>query len=152
MSDGPKNAASEWMRNAVRFLNGSESPPTDVRSSLTGDFTYEDRRSGPNFPALDAETYPRFIESSWETGAGQPRNDVREVLAVRGQRFAALIFRVDYGNGMVRESITVIGLDTTLRLLHRSVDFDDDDVDGAIDELDRLHCQVAASCEQQPWR
>jgi hypothetical protein len=64
---------------------------------------------------------------------------VREVLAVRGERLAALAYRLDYGMGMVRESILVMGLDATLSLMHRGIEFDVDDFDAAIIELDRLH-------------
>ena len=39
-----------------------------------------------------------------------------ETLAVRGERFAAVAVQIDYGNGMLRESIHVIGLDATLSL------------------------------------
>ena len=59
----------------------------------------------------------------WQTGAGQPRWEL-ETLAVRGERFAAVAVQTDYGNGMLRESINVIGLDATLSLLQRQVDFD----------------------------
>ena len=54
------------------------------------------------------------------------------------------IVQIDYG-GMLIEHIHVIGLDATLSLLHRAVDFDRDDVDGAITELDRLHDQASAN-------
>ena len=75
---------------------------------------------------------------------GQPRWEL-ETLAVRGERFAAVAVQTDYGNGMLRESIDVIGLDATLSMMQRQVDFDRDDVDGAIAELDRLHSQADAS-------
>jgi hypothetical protein len=145
VSDEPSNAASEWLRNAVSVLNESESPPHGTRSLLTDDFTYEDRRSGPSFPNLDATTFPRFVATTYETGAGRPRTSLPDVLGVRGERFAAVVYSIDYGNGMVRESITVIGLDATLRLAHRFIDFDVDDIDGAIAELDRLHSQADAT-------
>ena len=49
----------------------------------------------------------------------------------------AVAVQTDFGNGMLRENLQVIGLDATLSLLQRQVDFDIDDVDGAIAELDR---------------
>jgi hypothetical protein len=143
VSDEPSNTASEWLGNFLRFLNEHESPP-NLQSSLTDDFTYEDRRSGPSFPNLDAETFPRFIESTWETGAGRPQWTV-QIVAVRGEQFAAGVMNLDYGNGMVREAILVIGLDATLRLMHCNIQFDVDDVDRAIAELDRLHSQAGIS-------
>jgi hypothetical protein len=145
MSDEPSNAASEWLRNVVKVLNDAEAPPNNMRLAVADDFTYEDRRSGPSFPNLDADAFPQFVASIWETGAGRPRTDVREVLAVRDERLAALTYRLDYGNGMVRESIVVVGLDATLGRMHRSIEFDVDDVDGAIAELDRLQRQADAS-------
>ena len=45
---------------------------------------------------------------------------------------------------MLSDGIMVIGLDATLRRLQCVVDFDIDDVDGAIAELDRLHAEDAA--------
>jgi hypothetical protein len=53
--------------------------------------------------------------------------------------------QTDYGNGMLSETINVIGLDATLSLLQRQVYFDFDDVEGAIAELDRMHSQSEAS-------
>ena len=142
MVDGEQtNAASEWWRAANRFLNGRKSPPDDVRSSLTDDFTYSDRSGGSIFPDLDAEGFARFVGAGWAAGAGQPVNTVREVVAVRGERVAAVTAYYDYGNGMGREILTVVGLDPSLRRLHRVIDFDADDLDAAIAELDRLHSE-----------
>jgi hypothetical protein len=64
---------------------------------------------------------------------------------VRGKRFTAIVLQIDCGNGMVTESIHVFGLDATLSLVQRDVDFDLDDMDGAIAELDRLQSQADAS-------
>lgn len=146
MSDEPSNAASEFLRNVFAFFAARGSPPEEtVRAGLTDDFAYEDRRSGPSFPDADAEAMPKVVLSSWQTGAaGQPRSE-GETLAVRGERFAAVAIQTDYGNGMLTEYIGVIGLDATLSLMQREVDFDRDDIGGAIAELDRLHSQSEAS-------
>ena len=141
----PANAASEAVVFMVAvFAEGS--PPEDVlRAALSDDFAYEDRRRGWTFPDADAEFYPKVLLSIWQTGAaGQPRWDL-ETLAVRGERFAAIVLKIDYGNGMVTESIHVFGFDATLSLLQRDVDFDLDDVDGAVAELDRLYSQSEKS-------
>jgi len=145
VSDEPSNAASEAM--AFTFALFAEGPPPEdvLRAGLTDDFGYEDRRSGWKFPNADAESYPKVLLSIWETGAGgQPRFGMK-TLAVRGERFAAIAMEVDYGNGMTIESIHIFGLDPSASLLQREVDFDLDDVDGAIAELDRLHSQAEAS-------
>lgn len=139
MGGEPSNAASVALRLNFRALNRMDSAPEDVGAFITGDFVHEDRRRGVSFPKLDAASHQRFVESAWQTGAGRPAFEVSEVLAVRGDRFAAARIRIDYGNGMLLEAIHVLALDATLRLTQREVDFDLDDVDGAIAELDRLH-------------
>jgi hypothetical protein len=146
VSDEPSNAASEILCNAFAFLTEHGSPSEKwVRAGLTDDFAFVDRRSGPRFPDADAESFPKYVLSTWQTGAaGQPRFE-GETLAVRGERFAAVEVKTDYGNGMLTESIHVLGLDATLRLRQRQVHFDRDDVDGAIAELDRLYSQADAS-------
>jgi hypothetical protein len=142
VSDEPSNAASEALRVNFRALNDLESAPRDVRAFITDDFVHEDRRRGVSFPTVDAGSHQRFVDSAWQTGAGRPRFEVSEILAVRGDRLVAALIRIDYGNGMLLEAIHVFALDATLRLGQREVDFDHDDVDGAIAELDRLHAQA----------
>jgi hypothetical protein len=145
VSDEPSNAASEFLCDAFAFFTERGAPSEEVvRAGLTDDFTYEDRRSGPSFPDADADSIPKVVLSIWQTGAGKPRWST-ETLAVRGERFAAVAVEVDYGNGMVRENICVVGLDATLRRTHRQVDFDVEDVDRAIAELDRLHREADAN-------
>ena len=141
MSEEPSNAASEAVLFMVAVFTEGPPPEDVLRAVLSDDFAYADRRRGWTFPEADAETYPKVILSIWQTGAGQPRWDL-ETLAVRGERFAAVVVQIDYGNGMVTESIHVVGLDATLTLVQRDVDFDVDDMDGAIAELDRLESQA----------
>jgi hypothetical protein len=145
VTDEPSNAASEYMRVVLAFLQEYGAPSEElVRAGLSDDFAYEDRRHGPSFPGTDAQSHPRFLQSIWETGVGRPEFAF-EVLAVRGERFAAVALQVDYGNGMVTESIHVVALDATLSVACRGIDFDLDDVEGAIAEMDRLQSQAGAS-------
>jgi hypothetical protein len=67
---------------------------------------------------------------------------MHEILAVRGDRIAVCRVSVDYSDGWTTESIEVLELDASLSLLRRMFDFDHDDVDAAIAELDRLHSQA----------
>jgi len=145
MAGEPSNAASKFHRNALAGFTERGSPTARfVRAGLTDDFAYEDRRSGPSFPDADAESFPRVVLSMWQTGAdGQP-GFAPETLAVRGERFAAVAVQTDFGNGMLLETINVIGLDATLSKVQRQVQFDRDDVDGAIAELDRMQSQAGA--------
>jgi hypothetical protein len=144
MSDQPSNAASERQRRVMAALNRVESRPKDgwIRAGLSDDFSSEDRRRGPSFPDGDADSYARSVASSWEVGSGHPRFALRETVAVRDERFAACVLEIDYGNGMISETLHVIGLDPTMRLIQRTVEFDTDDVDGAVAELDRMRNQA----------
>ena len=140
------NAASERQYAAMEALNGVATRPDPgwIRSGLSDDFSSEDRRRGPTFPNGDADTYARFVESSWEVGSGHPRFTLRETVAVRGQRFAACVLEIDYGNGMFSETLHVVGLDPARRLMQRTIEFDVDDIAGAVAELDRLQSRADA--------
>jgi hypothetical protein len=138
----PSNTASEALWASGAFLSEGPLPAELVRASLTDDYAYEDRRHGVSFPSADADSYPDLVASAWDIGAGTPEFEVVEILAVRGDRFAAGHVRIDYGNGMLFESIHVLALDADARLLQREVDFDRSDIDAAIAELDRLHRQA----------
>jgi hypothetical protein len=94
---------------------------------------------------MDAESAPKSVTSIWDTGGGQPRFTMHEILAVRGDRIAACRVSVDSPNGWTTESIQVLELDASLSLVRRMRDFDRDDVDAAIVELDRLHSQADAN-------
>jgi hypothetical protein len=144
VSDEPSNTASETYAAHVAVLTGGAPPEGLVRTWLTDDFAYEDRRRGLTFPDADAETYATILETIWEVGAGRPRFQ-HEILGVRGERFAAAAVTLDYGNGMLFESIHLLALDATLTLVQRNVDFDIDDIEGANAELDRLQREADAS-------
>jgi hypothetical protein len=139
VSDQPSNAASRFVRGTSTGFTESGMPSeAAVRAGLTDDFSHEDRKRGVRFPDGDADSYPLILRSIWQTTAdGRPQIEA-ETVAVRGERFAAIRIQVDYGNGMLSGSIHVFGLDETLSKLQRDVDFDLDDVDNAIAELDRL--------------
>ena len=146
MSDEPANTASELMRATFAVLNDFESPPHEmIRSSFTDDFVYEDRRRGAIFPVMGAELATEALASIWDTGAGRPRFSVPEILAVRGQRLVAARLVVDYDIGFTLEAIQMLQLDATVTRVQRAFDFDVDDVDTVIAELDRLHSQADAS-------
>lgn len=137
MSEEPSNAASEYLVAACAFLSCGI-PDWDIRAQLTDDFHYADHRRGRILGEIDANTWQRFILSTWQTGAGDPQFAVHGAHAVRGDRFAACRLDVDYGNGWIAESIHLLGLDPTLTLVQTVSDYDVDDIDEAIAELDRL--------------
>jgi hypothetical protein len=134
------------MRGTYAVLNDFESPPHEmIRSSFTGDFVYEDRRRGALFPIMGAELVEEAFASFWDTGAGRPRFTVTQTLAVRGERLVAARLVVDYDIGFVLEAIQMLQLDATVTRVQRAFDFDVDDIDTVIAELDRLHSGADAS-------
>ena len=100
------------------------------------------RTGGVNFGRLDRAGFTEFYNLSWELGAAKPRRSLVDVVAVGGQRSAAVIEKIDDGKDMVVEHIVVLQLDSTLRRHRRSVLFDVEAVEDAIAELDRLHAEI----------
>ena len=144
MSDEPlTNAAVERVRDAYDVMNGLSEPPSITPDSYTDDFVYVDRRKGVNFGEGDASHFVRVLQLFWEVG-GQPHFSIVEVIAVRGEWSAAVLERVVYGGrDMYLEFITVVDLDPVGDRWRRLVDFDLDDREAAIAELDRLHAEIA---------
>ena len=87
-------------------------------------FTRFDRRVA----SLWVESIPR-VAAIPRSGLASQRSrahfSIRDVIAVRGQRPAAFIIRVDYGDGTYSES-PCFQPDLTLKLMHRFVAFDSD--------------------------
>ena len=144
MSDEPlTSAAVERVRDAYDVMNGLSEPPSITPGSYTDDFVYVDRRKGVNFGEGDASHFVRVLQLFWEVG-GQPHFSIVEVIAVRGEWSAAVLERVVYGGrDMYLEFITVVDLDPVGDRWRRLVDFDLDDREAAIAELDGLHAEIA---------
>lgn len=143
MSEEPlTNAALEWMRTTYDFVNKFDAQP-EGEAPITGDFKYEDRRSGGfNFGRLDASDMDAYSASAWDLTNGRLHQSIAEVIAVRGQRSAAFVEVVDYGEDALVEVITCCRLNPDLRRLERLVILDVDDRDAAIDELDLMHAEI----------
>lgn len=144
MSDEPlTNAAVEYYRTGFRFMNAMERDQY-TGEDVTDDFAFEDRRSGFNYGLLDASAFPEMIRTTWDVGSGRPTWSIQEVIAVRGQRIAAIAVIVDYGNDMQNNVILSVRLDPKLQLLQRLVEFDIEARDAAIAEVDQMHAEIDA--------
>jgi hypothetical protein len=136
------NAALEWMRTTFDFVNKLDGKPAG-KAPITGDFTYEDRRSGGiNFGRLDASDMDAYSASAWDLTDGPLHQSIAEVIAVRGQRSVAFVEVVDYGEDTLVEVITCCRLDSDLRRIECLVILDVNDRDAAIAELDRMHAEI----------
>jgi len=136
------NAALEWMRRAYDFVNNLDARP-EGKAPVTEDFKYEDRRTGGfSFGQLEAPDMDAYAASAWDLTDGRPHQSITEVVAVRGQRSAAFVELVDYGEDTIVEVITCCRLDAGVRRLERLVILDVDDRDAAIVELERMHAEI----------
>lgn len=146
MSDPPStNAAVERQRAGFATLNSLSEPPTDLASSVSEGFRYEDHRSGGvSFGHLDAAGWAEFLQSVWGLRQSRPHRSVREVIATRGQRLAAVTARIDYGDDTLNEFIICLRLDADLERMEWVAHFDLEEVRAAVAELDRHNAEIEA--------
>lgn len=139
------NAALRWLRFTTDSLNALDEPADGrhVASALADDHVFDDRRrGGANFGRIDdADAITALFESNWGLTEGRPHWTISEVVATRGERCAAIVMQIDYGNGMIVKHIACWRLDTSLRRANRHVCFDTADLEAAIAELDRLYVE-----------
>ena len=136
------NAAVRWFRSNMDRNNALLAPPSGP-SVVTDDFVYEDRQTGGvNMGRIDASGWQQFHATAWQVNGRGPHFSISDVIAVRGQRSAAFIIRIDYGDENFSESLSCFRLDPTLELMHRLVAFDNVAVHAAIAELDRMHAEI----------
>ena len=144
MSDEPlTNAAVECIRAGIAFANVMERDEF-TGGGLTDDFVFEDRRSGFNYGRHDATTYREVSKTVFDVGSGRPIWSIPEVIAVRGQRTAATILVIEYGNDTYTDMIACVRFDPYVQRLQRRVLFDIDARDAAIAEVDRMHAEIGA--------
>lgn len=144
MSDEPlTNAAVEFMRSGVLFMNVMD-PGGRLEGRFADDFVYEDHRSGINYGILDRDAVEEVVKMSWELGSGRPTWSIPEVIAVRGQRIAAMTMVNDFGNDMNLDMMVCVRLDPQLELRQRMVIYDVDARDAAIAEVDRMQAEIDA--------
>jgi len=143
MADEPTtNPAAEGLHVTFERLNALAEPP-DVAATITEDFSFEDHRSGGvNFGRLDASGWSKFMNSLWGLDSGQVHRSIIDVIAVRGERSAAVAVRIDYGSGNFNDFILCQRLDPSLSRVERIAHYDIDDADAALAELDRLHAEI----------
>ena len=143
MSDEPStNAALKWKRTAYDFVNKLDAKP-EGSAPVTSDFEYEDRRSGGfYFGRLDASDMDAYSASAWGLTNGRLQQSIAAVVAVRGQRSAAFVEVVDYGEDKLVKAIVCCRLDSGLRRLERLAILDVDARDGATALLDEWHAEI----------
>lgn len=139
------NAAVERERAFMRAGNALAGAPLgEGVSNVSDDFVYDDRRSGAASVGriTGRSAWAEYMATAWAVSP-RPQWSMREVLAVRGQRCAAAVFRVQYADDMYIEFINCMRMDSSVRYTERYVSFDLDAHDEAIAELDRLYAEIS---------
>ena len=83
-----------------------------------------------------------FLKNEWDLGSGRPSWSMPEVIAVRGQRIAAVSLVNDFGNDMHTDMTMCVCFNPQLKLQQRLVFFDVDARDAAIAEVDRMQEEI----------
>ena len=138
----PSNTATELARVGIAWLNSLSEFGVAERSRLrtghTDDYVGEDRRKLIGMPAAGRDELVEQIASYWNLGAGAPEFSMDEVLAVRGDRLVLFRFRICYGPAYETSTLLLAGYTTDGRRC-RAIQFDVEDLEVAVAELDRLH-------------
>ena len=144
MSDEPRNAASEIIRRWAAWLSDRDFVAREITTVITPDFVRYDRRRLVAVPPADATAWVDAIFEVGELTEQWPTYEVIEILAVRGDRACASRCVVRYGDRAEALLVTVSIFDEKLQRLHRHYIFDPEDIELAIEELDRLHAELEA--------
>jgi hypothetical protein len=92
-------------------------------------------------PSAGVDQFLDYIMAYWTLGSGAPTFEVPRIIAVRGERLALITSNTSFTDGTEIETLAVALFDTEMRLL-RFVEFDNDDEESALAELDRLHAEL----------
>ena len=137
MSAEPRNAASEMVRSRLPLL-GDPAAVRLLADELSDDFSAEDRRRLIGLPRIGRDDWAEAVNSWSELGAGRGRSSLAQVIAVRGERLVLFRARATYPDGREVESLGLAQFDELVQRLQRSMQFDPDDVDAALSELDSM--------------
>lgn len=136
------NEASRFLTEGVPTIG--DRPVEEMRDAVTDDFRREDRRRLVGLPDNGAEGFVDGIEALFELGRGTPTFSVVQIVATRGQRLALAHNRIEYPDGIAIELLSLVQLAADLGRMEIEIDFDVDDVEAALAELDRLHAAIEA--------
>lgn len=142
-----RNAASELIRVVYpTFGRLADAEPADLeeaRQLFAKGFSREDRRRIIAVPTEGADGLLESFRAYWDLDQGAPTFVVPKIVAVRGDRLVLFVGRAEFATGQATESLVVVVFSSEMKVA-RSVLFDVEDLDGAVQELERLHAEVEA--------
>lgn len=148
MDSSEWNAAARRGWELVELLNdvdvaGMVEGP-EFSEWFTPDFVREDRRRLIGAPTVDTAGFVDQMQAWFEIGEGTPTFRPLEVVAVAGERLAAVRFSVAFASGYEVEMIHVALFDEEVLRQQRIVSFDVEERELAVRELGRLAAEVGS--------
>lgn len=148
VTDAPRNAASDMIRAILPNWSVREHVATKGREDMAADFVHEDRRRLVATPVIDADG---FVEQMLDL------HDIRtfklwieEVVAVRGERLALCVRGQTQDETWTTQRLVVVQFDEDVQRVERWVNFDLEQRDLALVELEHLAEEVEADRSDPP--
>ena len=139
-ANGAVNAVAEFMA----MLGDHERSLNEWDRWFADEFVREDRRQLIATPTGDAATFQQQHLAWFEMGLEDLNFEMTGVVAVFGDRLALTRSRIGYSSGFPVEMLSISQWTEEIDRLQRIVQFDADDVDVALQELDRLRLTLEA--------
>jgi hypothetical protein len=138
----PRNRASDRLRAIHPNWGNKDHVATRGRGELADNFVHEDRRSLVAVPATGADDYVEQILALHDIRTFRVWID--DVVAVRGQRLALCVRGQTQADTWTTQRLAVVQFDEGVERVERLVNFDLEQRDLALAELDRLHAEIEA--------
>lgn len=143
MGAEPSNGAVDSVVEFLAMLEDHERSLNEWYRWFGDGFVREDRRRLIAMPTADAATFHEQHLAWFEMDDENLSFSMTEVVAVFGQRLAVTRTQVGTSAGFPVEMLSVSQWTEDAGQLQKIVQFDGDDVDGAVRELDRLRLALA---------
>ena len=142
----PDNAAADFSRTVMEFMNDREFMTSDQCHRLFGSgFMRFDHRRITAQPPADRDQWLAGLVTMEQLGGRWPTFGLTEVLAVRGTRLLAYRMVIVLGEMGELDFIVVGQCDETIERAEFLWMYDPEDVDAALDQLDRTGTELARS-------
>lgn len=145
MGDEPRNAASEFTRRWAAWLSDRDFVAREITTLITPDFVRYDRRRLVAVPPAGATAWVDELFEIAEPTEQWPTYELIEIVAVRGDRACASRWVIRFGDRAEAHVVMVSIFEEKLQRLQRHYIFDPEDIEVAIEELDRLHVEFEAN-------
>lgn len=134
--------AVEFATAFLAHLNDRDFFVNEGLSLVTADFVRYDKRRITAQPPADAKKWIDSVIELEQLAGEWPRSELRELLAVRGDRLFAVHWVARFGDRAEMDIVTVARVDEVGERFEVLYYFDPEDVDRAIAQLDALQAEI----------